>query len=298
MVNDIQINYKDVGVESFFIKVFDNETLNWVWLKFTFLKKGKEVFFRVWIILKKYGCSIVSHKTFNIKDLNLSATGLIWPEGDLGLEVVDGFTAGKVNDISWSFNWNSLEEPLKLLPPFLYSNNIPTTKLTTPCPVGIASGYIIANGEKLFHSDNLDIMQGHNWGPKHSNEYVWAQGKNNDYVIEGFSTKIFPFQFTAVGLIDRKNFGKKTIHSDILKLRRFYSQYKDLKWESEFNGYKLFASGNKRKRIMLAYENPNGSEMYCSNDQVSCLSLFREGKLATTFYDVSLEFLTKGLPNG
>jgi len=300
-MNKLQIRNKGVGVESYFVKIIHPVFHKGIWLKFTFLKKSGSVWkdditLKVWATLFGHGGPTrTTSEVYHINRAQIDQCQIRWPDGFISF--AEG-SEGKVGDISWDLEWKALDDqPIKLLPDFLYSNLIPTTKLVTPFPKLEVTG-LVKNGclPFMWRGEKLIGMQGHNWGPKHSREYVWLFGYFNEGIVEGFSTTIPPFKFTSVCMRDKS--GKDHLFSDVLSPFRIKSYYKApmFYWDVQAKNFHLTAHGTS-SFAKLAYQNPDGSNMYCHNDNTTstAFNLFKDGadRIVGTSSNVSLEFLTK-----
>jgi len=297
--NELQIRNENIGVESYFIKVTKPSENRGVWIKYTFLKWKGSITFRVWLTLFGPDAKpITVSNTFHINDvITLGKHGIKWPGGQM---LFDSGTYGYIGDISWDFRWDVLDDkPIKLLPDFLYSNEIPTTKLITPYPKLDVYGTVSDSFQSHFtaHDGGLVGMQGHNWGKKHSKEYVWLHGHFAQGIVEGFSTSIFPFKFTSICM--RENNGKDHLFSDILSPFRINSNYDaDLfEWKANTRKFKISACGRVTSDFAkLTYRNPDATCMYCHNDNLArtYIRLVHDrGEMMDISDNVSLEFLTK-----
>lgn len=297
-MNAVQIYDKNIGVESFFIRLIDTTENHGVWLKFTFLKTTSGIMFKVWsTYFNEMADSFTSSSTFPIDVVKADENGIYWPSGHI--EFAHG-SSGSTEKHSWDFSWDVLDDnPMKLLPDFLYSNLVPTTKLITPYPRIFARGiFEVGDGVMIDHYDEFYGMQGHNWAPKHSREYVWMSFGSHLFLAEGFSTNIFPFKFTSF-CVRHKSIDYK--FSDILSPFRIGSSRDDdeMKWRLQSNvfgdGARVSCVGNPLKSTKLVYKNPDGSKMSCFNDNMAsiCVSMKIRDMTIGDCGPGALEFLKK-----
>jgi hypothetical protein len=297
-MNDIQIYSDGVGVESFFIKAIDPSGDRGLWLKFTFLKSASGITFKVWSIFFDRKNFYVDSEVYSIDKVVIDKNTINWPDGYINYK---SGSAGVTSGSAWNLSWNVIDsKPIKLLPNFLYSNVIPITKLITPYPRILVSGRFTFPGYRFSnYNENLLGMQGHNWGPKHSREYVWMFANTELFSVEGFSTKIYPFSFTSICVrYDSEDY----IFSDILSPLKISSRYNsnDFEWIASASkiGRKVRISGigNKSRSVALTYKNPDGSSMLCSNDNMAGIYVnlkTRKGDNIDCAVGAALEFLTK-----
>lgn len=295
-MNDIQIFSSGVGVESFFFRMLDPLEDRGVWLKFTFLKTDP-IQFRIWsVYFSNDGQFEIGTKTMPIADVSFGHGIIYWPGGQLDFL---GQCFGCTDKHIWEFNYDVIDnKPVMLLPEFLYSNSIPTTKLITPSPRISVSGNFYSGKDNLFNSYvKLTGMQGHNWGPKHSREYAWMSALSPILYVEGFTTSIFPFKFTSMCI----RYGKIDYHfSDVLSPIRLnsYSSFDDFKWRVKNKGFgsrfKISCVGSN-PRAGLIYKNPDGSHMTCFNNNLSSVyvTLKTDGRIVGDVAIGALEFLRK-----
>lgn len=297
-MNNIQIYDENVGVESFFIRVMSEYEDCGAWIKFTFLKSNSNITFKVWSTYFNRSSVEHSSKVYPIESVSFDNYSIRWPDGEL---FFNQCCSGQTKKHKFSFFWDVTDDkPIKLLPKFLYSNSIPTTKLITPFPRMSVSGKLRSKDAILFDCYKVDRgMFGHNWSPKHSREYVWTFSNSSMFSVEGFSTLIFPFKFTSVCV---RYQGEDYLFSDILRPIRMSSSYDlfDFEWKaskSNINGnrLKLFCIGYYPRSSKLTYKNPDGSKMLCLNDNMSNVYVQLETKdgLLGDVAPGALEFLTK-----
>jgi len=287
-MNNIQIYNKNIGVECFFIRFINTTESYGIWLKFTLLKTNSGIYFRVWsICFDKMLPPKVSYMTYPINKISFDNNIIEWPDGFVDFRKE---SYGNTKNHSWDLTWKVEDDkPIKLLPNFLYSNTIPTTKLETPYPKICGAGEFKNN---IFYNGEFNGMQGHNWGPKHSNKYVWCFGNSKDCIIEGFSTKLFQLQFTSLCI----RYNKDYMFSDILSPFRIKSY-----WDREYFEWKIYPEkqvriscfGNSNCSPDVYYLNPDKSKMLCKNDNLSkiYISLKDGNKVIEDCFTGALEFL-------
>lgn len=297
-MNVPQIYYDEIGVESYFMRIVDPVEDCGVWLKFTFLKTEHTIMFKVWsTYFDRLSKPSTSSIVFPIDQVEARSDAIYWPGGYIKFE---GGSAGRTKEHSWDFSWKAIDDrPIKLLPDFLYSNKIPTTKLITPYPRLSVVGEFRTPVILFMHRHGeLNGMQGHNWGPKHSREYVWSFGSSPMFVFEGFSTSIFPLKFTSFCI---RHGEKDYLFSDVLRPFRIGSTYNPEHFSWRIRSSRLGGSarvsciGHPHRDATLEYKNPDGSSMNCHNDNMSSIyiSLKTNGCISGDSVVGALEFLKK-----
>ena len=188
-------------------------------------------------------------------------------------------------DLAWTPDASPIAAPLSLLRlRALREGPFPRGKFLTPFPSLRFTGRVSLPDETVELA-GWTGMQGHNWGPEHSFEYVWGQcvfpAKNGqpEALVEGASGRV-------------KIAGRTTPRMSTLQVRRGVEIYRfdrvlDLwrqdsrvegdRWLLRMSGpdgeARLDVDATNRPIACLGYANPDGQLSYCLNSKLAKVSL-------------------------
>jgi hypothetical protein len=293
-------------VESYFLRL-NSPADDWiVWIKYTYLRAHgqRDVTGECWLIFfdpRASGSNQIRawKETFAVFEPAVSV-GRIELGGNL---LVPGSAMGNLSgEVSWELKFRGVAAPSALLAAPFYSPAMPTTKLTTPIPMGIASGSVEIGGRQLQLTD-VPISLGHNWGHRHTPSYVWGQ-------ISG-QTGQGPIFFEGAGIpaplavgrgrpkltVGRARFDGRDIdfnlphsilaNSSTVELGVWSFEMRNVRWRlaGEFRWDHALVAG-------LHYEQPDGDMVSCLNSMCAEATLKLSRKRLTGGADVVAELHT------
>jgi len=107
-------------------------------------------------------------------------------ESELGPGRAVGSIAGDAPHASWDLSFSDEAGVLRHLPyDFMYRSKLPRTKMLSPHPCAVFTGFVEIAGETI-ELDGWPGMVGHNWGAEHAERWTWIQasdlsGRRGDY---------------------------------------------------------------------------------------------------------------------
>ena len=310
-------------VESYFLKLNAPDGQRAVWVKYTFLRpaEGGSPVGECWVIRfdrgpKGSGVTAVKN-TWPLEDCRFDASS-----GDVFVahnRLTPTSASGQLSEgTAFQVDFQSPPPPFRLLPDALYSDLVPTTKLSTQVPSCLLSGYVDFAGDR-WSLDGWTGSMGHNWGRKHTSRYVWGQiaGKwsGRPLFFEGFSVPISPTSGPSACLsMGRLHLGEQQFlfHGPYCVLHNQSVLNLGRDWTFQFTNREYRLSGSLSFRsneavAALRYIQPSGTVLSCLNSMVAdaSLSLWQRGKSGSGLQmeeefqgTAALEFLTPNLDHG
>jgi len=307
--------YKLGLVESYFLKLNDPSGKWAAWIKYTFLirRGGGEPLPECWFIFfdrdavtgRKVSAwkQVLSNKDWRIGEADAA---IFMGDNTLTRDRASGTLGG--GEARWDFGFSALSNSMIVSPSFSKTPLLPTTKLTSPVPEGLATGELTV-GKKRFQFADYPLSVGHNWGHFHSTAYTWAQAR---MLGEGSGRKFF-FEGASLSLGSRHlTLGKVLLDGEEISFAgpqcwlrakadvsvghwQFTMQNREWVLNGEFDAEPEYVAG-------LKYVQPNGRVKSCLNSMISNgnfqLSRRRKGGSSFTFTvdgTAALEHLTPGL---
>jgi hypothetical protein len=87
-----------------------------------------------------------------------------------------GRASGAGRSAAWELELAGAEPPLRHLPrEWMYRASLPRTKLESPLPDAVLSGWVEMDGRRVEVA-GWRGMAGHNWGSEHAEQWVWLHG--------------------------------------------------------------------------------------------------------------------------
>jgi len=278
-------------VESYFMKLNLIEQKLALWIKFTFYApktSTEQAKCEVWAIFFDVNNPENMRGMKNSFPASEAKIDFDKPQIEVGGCVFKPpYTKGELKQdghfIAWEFEWTPLAEPLIHFPiEAMYSGPFPRSKLVSPCPHAIASGYLAIDNRRIEFK-NVFAMQGHNWGSKHLYNSAWAhsnyfEGRKNVY-FEGLSGKMtlkpvpLPMRSLAFLYRDGELFRFDTPESFLSgPIEISYDMWR---FTIKGHGYALEGEISAPKELFAAlrYYNPDGSSSYCLNSKVASAHL-------------------------
>lgn len=275
-------------VESYFLKLNDPAQRVAVWLKFTIYAPKdarKETVGEVWGIVfdaADPARSAAWKQTYPIQTCRLARTDFELEFGPSWLRAgaTEGQLTGPSGLMSWKLRFTPGEAPVAHFPlAWMYTAEIPKSKIKTPYPSSRFSGSVVMNG-RTYTFEAVPGMQGHNWGSEHSYHYAWShcsafEGEGDDTFFEGFSSrvKIGPWvtPFLSMAVLSWR--GHRWIWNGWKALRSPNIRVENNRWHFEIRGGTHVLRGEVAaltERFMgLHYYNPDGQVLYCLNSKIA-----------------------------
>jgi hypothetical protein len=307
-------------VESYFLKLNSPDGYRAIWIKYTFLRPsdGGSPVGECWAI--RFDCGPSGTGLAAVKDsYPLDACHFDAATGEIYVghnRLTPTSALGQLRDAtSFQVVFQDPPLPFRLLPDALYSDFIPATKLSTPVPASPIAGYFDSGGVR-WSLDGWSGSLGHNWGRKHTSQYVWGQvagtWQDRPLFFEGFSIPLSPSSgpsaFLSMGCltIGEQRFAFNGPYSVI---HNHASTQTGIDWSFEWTNLEYRLSGNlsfaSREAVAaLRYLQPSGRVLSCLNSMVAngwLLLVQRGGRGAGIEMEVhatgtaALEFLTSDL---
>jgi hypothetical protein len=163
--------------ESFYLRAVDPEVPRAIWIRYTVHQRpGERATAAVW-------CAVfeAERRPWAVKQSGLEPAippGGWIAAGDttMGPTGARGSAQAADRRAEWELSVAASGPPLHHLPrPWLYRAPLPRTKLESPQPDAVLSGWVEVDGRRL------DVvgwpgMTGHNWGAEHAATWVWLHG--------------------------------------------------------------------------------------------------------------------------
>ena len=274
--------------ESHFIKVNLVDQAAAFWWKFTILQplRGRgPAAFEVWAIFfdtADPAQSCAAKERFGAERTLISRDRLLCRYGDNVLEH-DGSSGaiGQHPRFEWDLHWTPPEHAFRHFHrDSMYQGGFPKTKLLTPTPSSPFTGRVRV-GERTFELAGAPGMQGHNWGLKHAESWVWVhcnafEGESATCLVEGASSRLrlgpaLTPPFTLLRVDDGVD-EPLTVNGWVDMLRT-ESALDGLRWR--FRGTHgtrsvegVFRAGPERF-VGVNYEDPDGTITHCLNSKIA-----------------------------
>jgi hypothetical protein len=151
--------------ESWYLRAVDPVRPRAVWIRETRFQRGDEpATAAAWCTVWNDG------RPWAVKQSSAEPTGVV------GLERARGSAAAAGRSASWELAIASGARPLRHLPHgWMYRTRLPRTKLESPRPDAVFSGWVEVDGYRLEVA-GWPGMTGHNWGAEHAARWVWLHG--------------------------------------------------------------------------------------------------------------------------
>lgn len=202
-------------------------------------------------------------------------------------EAAGGIRKGDDN-ISWALRFRHSEAPLFLMPEQSYKKSFPTAKVLTPAPMASFEGIINVNGKRI-DVDGWRGSQNHNWGPRHTDRYAWAQVAGFDAHPESFLEtatgwqKIGPLWSPALTFLVLRHRGREYALKSLRQAlnARARLKYFDWNFSTATKDFEIEAkiSAKQRDFVGLAYRNPPGGKKHCLNSKIAACKIIVKDRI-------------------
>lgn len=279
--------YRGGMVESYFLRLNSPDDDWAAWIKYTYLRPrgAAPPVGECWFIF--FDPAATGSDRIRAWKENFEVTPPAINNGRISMgpnSLLPGSSCGALaGEVRWDLDLKGLERSSALLAAPFYSASVPTTKLTTPIPVGTATGRIEV-GNRVLELSAVPLALGHNWGHRHTPSYVWAQANG-----EGPAGKLF---FEGAGIpaplqngggkpkltVGKVRFNDQEIefnlphsllaNSSRVEFGRWSLELRNLRWRlsGEFHWDDALVAG-------LCYEQPDGDALSCLNSMCASATM-------------------------
>jgi hypothetical protein len=164
--------------ESFYLRAVDPERPRGAWIRYTTHQRpGCAASGSLW-------CTVFDAEAGEPAAVKQTLPGPSAPPGEwiaigdsvFGPRGARGRAEGEGHAAAWELALEGAAEPLRHLPrEWMYRAPLPRTKLESPLPDAVVSGWIEADGRRVDVA-GWRGMAGHNWGSEHAEQWVWLHG--------------------------------------------------------------------------------------------------------------------------
>lgn len=310
-------------VESWFFRANSPTTPRAIWIKATFLTSasGRNLA-QAWVSVFDRDTTTAIWRTVDYGDAKvISADGdqqVTIGETSFAVGGAGGALRGHLDrdgqdirwDISFSRDEQELADPLVLIGTAakVRHSRFPANKVVSPFPVVHCRGTVTL-GSEVWALDGWTGMQGHNWGPAHSRQYVWGQAVFSDRAgrqpfayVEAASARL------AIGNRMSPYFSVMTVRrgDEVYRFDRLFDlhrQHVDAsfpRWQLRMRGAAgtavLSMEAGPEQFVILPYQNPAAPTRYCLNTKLAEVELRIEPHIGDGFvlrsaHEGALEFL-------
>jgi hypothetical protein len=258
----------------------DREGRQALWLKATILVRegGTPRVAEAWAIaFDRDGEHKAAKQTVPFSDARFGTSGL--DVAVAGLRLEPGRVTGEVTsgDRKIAFDLRFTMDAAPLLPfpsERMYEARLPSSKLVSPHPDSRFDGSYTVDGHTVL-VEGWRGMQGHNWGTRHAEAYVWAHCSEwegaDDLVLEGVTArvKVGPLLVPPLTVVCVR-------HRDVsyeFNILRSRGSMELRRWS--FSAKSSFATvtgelwADTRDFVGLSYENPDGAITHCLNSKIA-----------------------------
>lgn len=288
-------------VESFFFKINIPEEECVFFGKYTFLKsssgKGESsgCLWGIFFDTTDRDRNRAFRETFNESEIATASNRFYLRIG--GGELAPGIASGKAGEMEWNLMFETGGETLVHFPyEAMYSLPFPRNKIVSPLVTTKFYGDLRIGSRKI-HLSGAAGMQGHNWGARHSDYWVWTHcnhfdgSKSSGAIFEGISSRlpVGNYWTPPLTIIYLKRGKEVFLFNNPVQLLIAKSRQKGLRWEfSAYDkDYKIegFFFGESADFIGLNYINPDGSITPCINSMAcGCeIRLFRRAGISLKY---------------
>lgn len=276
-------------VESYFLKANAPEHREAIWIKHTFFvpPDGTGAKASAWAIHfdAESDTRRAFKETWPIGATTWSRDGLDLRFGDCTLE--RGRARGRLRDdagsIAWDLGFEDEGPPLVLLPSLLLRGPVPKVKFLSPMPDATFGGRLAIDGRER-DAEGWKGMLGHNWGPRHGEQYAWTHCNLFDEAPESVfeagcaSLQIAGLRTPLLTTATLRHQGRLYELTHSLSLRRRRSDLSNTRWFFSLAEPPVRIEGvvqcTRDEMVGLYYDNPDGTVTYCLNSKIAHVRLF------------------------
>ena len=199
---------------------------------------------------------------------------------------------GKLSDadgktLTWSLDFTPAPATYQHIPPALRKRA--EKRVSVVCSPNLSvpfTGTVSIDSHTLSFSGERGC-QSHRWGRRHSQTWAWAHCssfESGDALFEGVAarTRFGPFQSPTITLLYLENAGERLVFTEPKWALRARSRYEMPTWAFTAHNDAWRIAGAARsgidRLVQVRYEDPDGSERYCANSEISDLAIEIYGK--------------------
>jgi hypothetical protein len=216
--------------------------------------------------------------SFSSKSLDVCIGPAILQDG-----VLQGQSASGGHALSWSLSYGEGLRPLLLLPESFYTGGFPKAKALVGTPNAVYQGKLIVD-EQEVQVDGWQGSQNHNWGSRHTDDYLWGQVAGFDDAPQAFlelSTarlRLGPLWTPWMSLIVLRLGNEEFALNGLLQSVRASKSFENivgqsLTWNVDSRISDLHISAEISAPLAgfvgLHYANPPGGEKICLNTKLA-----------------------------
>ena len=200
----------------------------------------------------------------------------------LDYERLVGEVGGGAQTLTWSLRYAGGQAPLLNLPRRSYELGFPKAKVLVGSPNCVYQGELRVNGETIA-IDGWVGSQNHNWGPKHTDRYAWAQVCGFDDAPDTFldvasvQLKVGPLwtpKLTSLVLrVEGREFALNTPLRWLAGRSRY--DYRDFRFATSSRDIDIEGRvvAPAKRFVALPYRNPPGGTKTCLNSKIATCEL-------------------------
>lgn len=270
-------------VESYFIKLDDREGSRALWLKATILVRqgGTPRVAEAWAVaFDRDRGHVACKETVPLAEARFSRSGLDVSVADL--TITDGRITGEVasggSRVGVDLRFTTDAAPMPLYAERFYRGRFPSTKAVSPHPDARFDGTYTVNGEAV-NVEGWRGMQGHNWGPRHTELYAWGHVNqwegDPDLVFEGATgrVRVGPVLAPPLSALRVCYRGVRYDFNGPMAIARARGKIGLRRWAFSAKSAHATLSGELWAETAdfagLRYENPDGAVTYCLNSKIA-----------------------------
>jgi hypothetical protein len=198
-------------------------------------------------------------------------------------ELTDDALKGQIDDdgrrVSWDLRYAGASPPLLLYPESYYFRALPKAKQLTANPLVRYNGVMRLPGGREERIDDWLGCQSHNWGPKHTDFYVWAQVAGFEGAPDAYlecataKLKIAGIWLPNLSPLVLRLDGEDFVLSNPRALWKNRGRYGDWRWQIDAHGpgvdISAVLSAPREAFLALPYRNPPGGVKRCLNSKLA-----------------------------
>jgi len=204
-------------------------------------------------------------------------------------ERVAGAATDGARTIAWQLRMHGGTAPLLLLPPRMYEGPLPAAKAVVPRPLVRFTGSIDA-GDGAIAIDDWLGSQNHNWGPRHTDRYAWAQVAGfdgaDDAILECSTAqlRLGPLWSPPLTAAVLRIGTSEHRFTGLVRAARAHARIEGLDWSFTTHAgdasLRVRIQAPAHRFVGLTYDDPPGGSRICLNCKLAAceLDLVRRGE--------------------
>lgn len=263
-----------------------------VWLRYTVTAPAEETespYCELWgFVFDPAGkSSFASKRTFGIDHLGVANgrdDGALVRIGDAWLSEthLDGSLSKDDTTLTWSLDFEPATRCFQHLPEQLRGRI--EKRVSTVCSPNMAVPFsgVVTVGDRKLEFDKAPGSQSHRWGARHSLGWTWAHCStwdDGEAVFEGLSAQaaLGPVTAPRSTFVFLRLDGEDIAFNELKWALRAKSAYDLPIWafNAHTDKWKIYgtATASPDRMVQVTYRDPDGSERYCANSEISDLTI-------------------------